>query len=520
MITITTTPSETFFAGNPVKFGINTDNMLSYVGRHCQFKIVVSAADTVAGHTLVFTFPSKIITFTTAAVPDDSGLQIPTASSSALWSTWAKSLYDCIVSNYDMSSRYAITLDTATGSNRVIEFVAYNIGTADSASIVSHLITAPVYNYFSGLDSIARPTFCIIGGIWDINMKLLAQDIKPVDASGNVTFNFSEYLSVILETNLFPRFTWPFSTTVLFRKFQNYILQFYAGFAERYDNSIYKIHYDLPRNAVPGGLNRETIVAYNSAGQNFFSVIENLLSFMTWAPLQKMTSKTCPELLFFHVPAKSSYDQLNFVVIVTFTDNTTSTFIIDIEDVFPNDVIELTVGYEKLALATRYPTKTVYSWQVMLSNQDAQMDTERRVFILDNIFYQNERVFLFQNSFGRAYDILRFTGLGSVDIEVEFATASSETIGDYTALNAPVSKFGASEVQRLKVNSGWLTQELKDYMRELLLSKQVFEYTANGLFPVIITNDKMKSFFQDNDYLYDIEIDYDRAYRDFFFQSS
>ncbi len=351
-------------------------------------------------------------------------------------------------------------------------------------------------------------------------MKLLAQDIKPVDANGNVTFNFSEYLSVLLESNQVPRFSWPFSTTVLYRIFNNYILQFYAGFAERYDNAIRKIHFDLPRNAIPGGLNRETIVAYNSAGQNFFSVTENLLSFMTWAPLQKMTSKTCPELLFFHVPVTATFDQLDFVVIVTFTDNTTATFITSIEGVSQNDVIELTVGYEKLALATRYPTKTVYSWKVMLSNQDAQMDTEYRVFILDNTFYQNERIFLFQNSFGRAYDVIRLTGLGSVDIEVEFSTASSETIGDYTALNAPVSKFGASEVQRLKVNSGWLTQELKDYMRELLLSKQVFEYTITGLFPVIITNDKMKSFFQDNQYLYDIEIDYDRAYRDFFFQSS
>lgn len=520
MITINTTPPETFFAGNPVLFGIHSDNMLSYIGRKCQFKLVVSAADTAAGHTLVFTFPGKVITFTTAAVPDDSGLQIPTATNAALWSTWAISLYDCIQANYDISSKYSVILDTAGTSNRVIEFFAYKIGTADSASVVSHLVTATVFNYYNGLDSIPRNTFSIVGGIWDINMKLLAQDIKPVDASGNVTFNFSEYLSVLLETNLVPRFSWPFSTTILYRKFKNYILQFYAGFAERYDNTIRKIHFDLPRNAVPGGLNRETIVAYNTAGQNFFSVTENVLSFMTWAPLEKMTSKTCPELLFFHVPAKANYDQLNFVVIVTFTDNTTSTFITSIEDVSQNDVIELTVGYEKLALATRYPTKTVYSWQVMLSNQDAQMDTERRVFILDNTFYQNERVFLFQNSFARAYDIIRLTGRGSVDIEVEFSTSSSETIGDYTALNAPVSKFGTSEVQRLKVNSGWLTRELKDFMRELLLSRQVFEYTENGLFPVIITNDKMKSFFQDNDYLFDIEIDYDRAYRDFFFQSS
>ncbi len=164
MISILTTPPQTFFAGNPACFGIHTDNMLSIIGRNCQFKIVVSAADTVAGHTLVFTFPGKVITFTTAVAPDDSGQQIPCASNSSLWSTWCKSLFDCIQANYDISSRYSMILDAPTGSNRVIEFVAYNKGTADSASIVSNLITATVSNYISGLDSIPRATFSIVGG--------------------------------------------------------------------------------------------------------------------------------------------------------------------------------------------------------------------------------------------------------------------------------------------------------------------------------------------------------------------
>ncbi|MCX6305537.1 MAG: hypothetical protein NT040_11265 [Bacteroidetes bacterium] len=520
MITINTTPPDTFFAGNPARFAISTDNMLSYIGRHCSFKLVVSAADTVAGHTLIFGFPGKTVTFTTAPVPDDSGLQIPLALSSANWSTWSQTLYDCLLSNYEISSRYIITIGETGPTNRVIDFMAYNRGAADSADVTSHLATVTKYMYFSGLDSINRPTFSIVGGIWDKGMKQLAQDIKPVDSNGQVTFNFSEYLSVLLENNAQPRFTWPFSPTELYHVYNNYILEFYAGFAERYENQIHKIHFDTMRNAFPGGLNRETIVAYNASGQQFFSVAENLLSFMTWAPTTKMTSKTCPELLFYYVIAKAPFDQLNFVVVVTFTDGTVDQILTDIRGIESNTVIELSVGYEKLSFETRFPTKKVAKWQVFLNNQDLHLTSESRYYILDNAFYEHERIFLFQNSYGRAYDVVRFTGKGSLDIEVDFSTASSDTVGDYTSFNAPSSKFAASELQKMKVNSGWISHETKDYLRELLLSKQVFEYKDRCLYPVIITNDKMKLYFKDDEYLYDIEIDYDRCYRDFFFQSS
>jgi hypothetical protein len=137
-----------------------------------------------------------------------------------------------------------------------------------------------------------------------------------------------------------------------------------------------------------------------------------------------------------------------------------------------------------------------------------------------NKFYENERVFIFQNSYGKAYDVVRFTGKGSMDIDVDYSTSTSDTIGNYTSFNAPVSKFAASEVQKLKCNSGWISRETKDYLRELLLSKQVFEYKDKCLYPVVITNDKVKEFFTDDEHLYSIEIDYDRAYRDFFFQGS
>jgi hypothetical protein len=518
MLSIAQTPPETFFAGNPVLFRLNTGNAVSSAARRCEFMIAVSAADIVPGHTLTFAFPNKSIVFTTAAMPDDSGYQIQTSVNPAYYDTWAQVLFDSLQSNFEFSSMFVMAIFPAAGGMRIMGFSAKIKGAASTPVITTTIVTAVVTFFAAGADAINRNLFAIIGGIWDKNFRQLSQDIKPVDDEGDAQFNFSEYLSVFLDNDTSPRFTWPFVPSEIIQSFQNYALPFYAGFAERYDGTVRKIHFDTLRNAFPGGLNRETIVAYNAAGKEFFSVAENLLSFMTWAPNTKLTSKTTPELLFFYATSKPPFADFDLVVAVYFTDGTTDQFIIHCDRVDANDVFEFSVGYEHLTLAARFPTKTVSKWIIGLSNQGIHLDSERRTFILDHKFYENERVFIFQNSYGRAYDVIRLTGQGSTDIDVEYSTSNSDIVGVYTSFNAPVSKFGTSEVQKMKCNTGWITRETKDYLRELLLSKQVFEYKNGSLFPVIITNDKMKEYFADNQYLYDLEISYDRAYRDFFFQ--
>ena len=69
----------------------------------------------------------------------------------------------------------------------------------------------------------------------------------------------------------------------------------------------------------------------------------------------------------------------------------------------------------------------------------------------------------------------------------------------------------------MKANSGWVSREMKDFFRELLLSRKVFEYRDNLLYPVVITSTDIKEHFIDDQFLYSLDLEYDRAYRDFFF---
>ena len=385
-------------------------------------------------------------------------------------------------------------------------------------TVTCTLVTVTLLPWVTGVDPVSRNNFNIIGGIWDKNFRQVAQDAKPVDGSGNAVFNFSEYLGALLDFDVSPHFTYPFDPGTLIKTFKNYVLEFYSGFAEKFDGVVQKIHYDTLRNALSGGLNRETLVFYNAHGTDFFSTPANLRTFMSWAPLVKTTGKSVPEKLFFYVSDKPGYSYVNLMVSVYFTDGTNEAGSWVAEySVVANDVLECSVGYGQLGFATDYPTKTVAYWKVWLAVEGEDDYSEVRTFIIDPVQYENERVFLFQNSWGRAYDVVRFTGNSTLSLTLESTTGNSQSIEPYTSFNAPSRKFESSETQGMKTNSGWVSREMKDFFREMLLSRQVFELKDNLLYPIVITNQSIKEHFIDNEYLYSLDLEYDRAYRDFFF---
>ena len=530
MLTTISTPDRTFFAGNPVQFKLNSDNSKSVGGYICQFQLVVSAADITAGHIITFAFPDKTLVFTNVSTPDDSGTQVQKGSTTGEYNAWAQRFFDCLRSNFEFCSRMSFILGPITGSNRVIWFTALERSARCSPYITTNLVTVLKVGFFPGADIVMRNNFSIIGGIWDIDYNQIAQDIKPVDYDGNVTFNFSEYLTTLMNNHLVPYFTFPFDPANLLKRFPEYVMPFYAGFAERYDGTIKKVHFDTLRYAVPGGLNRETIIAYNTLGTSFFDVEDNQKAFLTWAPDFKQSSPAVPEKLFFYLGAAPSYGIARIAYTVYFTDGTHATGALPEIEVQPNDVVELSIGYSALNLDTTYPTQTVSSWSVWFQGAEGTAIeetpvytffdvSEKRTFVLDPAYYENERIFIFQNSFGKAWDVVRFTGKGYADIALEFLSATNENTSEVTFYNAPSVKFAASELQKLRVNSGWVTKEMKDYFRELLLSKEVYELIDDQIFPVIITTDKSKEHLVDDQYLYNLEIEYDRAYRDFFFQN-
>ena len=516
MITVLQTPPDLSFCGNPSNFKVISDNFCSNVGMKTTFTLRITGAEGHEGQNLTFIFPDRNIVFTTSNTPDDSGYQIQTEGNGSHSEIFADNIFDCLVSNFEFSAMYSVIKQYQPGTYD-LWFEELVPGTTNEASVSTNIDSIRYLPATSAITPEYREGFCVMGGLWDSQLKQLALDLKPVDEAGMVWFDFSEYLTVLSEYNPGPKFTYPFDPTSNVQLFNNYVLKYHAGFAERYSGIIRKIHFTDLLTVLPGGLNRETLVYYNLKNTDFFTLKGNQQSFMTWAPMDKMTGKTTPEKLFFYVGTNPGYNMALLLIKVFFTDGTFADGPCSEIGIIANNVIECSIGYTQLDLGSIEPTKQISHWEMYLYSDGYGTISETRTFRLDQVEHETERVFMFQNSFGKAYDVVRFTGTGSTEIKIEASLSSSVTSDPATSFNAPSRRFDTTEGQLMKTNSGWVTREIKDWFRELLLSKEVYEYKDNLLYPVIIANESIKEHLIDDQYLYSLDLEYQRAYRDFFF---
>jgi hypothetical protein len=513
MLTIVKTPPTVAFCGNPVLFKLSSDNLVATAGVKSQCDIRVSTIDTVAGHSFLLNVGSAQYTFTLAAVPDDSGNQLPTATGGQPWVLWAIALKEGLEQNFYLRSLYDITLPTTQPTYQPILITAKYPGTEYSVSFhnnnvtgLTGILTVP------GVDEVVRTDFGVTGILFDKDENAYGQEIRPIDNDEAVWFDMADYIASKIEAVTDDRFTWPEVAGNFVKAYIDaYIVSYKAGFAEFYDNIYQRIHFDTTRYGILGGLSRERLARYNDQESDYFSTEDNLMRFLTWAPASKVTGSLTPEKLFFLFQAPAGYSRFRLVCNIVYSDASVYKFNATALDVFNQySVIECLVGYDQLDLASKAPAKTVSSWQVWLENERGTQISEVRSFTLDPLVYDKERCFLFRNSFA-AYDVVRFTGVQEMTSAVERVSGSSFPLDEITDRNAPGTQFSAAESPVMKISSGWVPVQMKDYLRELLVSNEIYEIVDGALWKIQLNTVK---FFvkKDKETLYSADFEYRRSW--------
>ena len=113
--------------------------------------------------------------------------------------------------------------------------------------------------------------------------------------------------------------------------------------------------------------------------------------------------------------------------------------------------------------------------------------SETRRYYLDLKEYQNTREFIFLNSLG-GYDTLRTTGEGEYEAAQERTTVTCSYPKEFDASFKQKRNVFTTGIEKLKVNSGWITQEQCEWLQDFLLSEEVYEIKNGKLFPVTITS--------------------------------
>jgi hypothetical protein len=170
-------------------------------------------------------------------------------------------------------------------------------------------------------------------------------------------------------------------------------------------------------------------------------------------------------------------------------------------------VLELLVGAGHLELSD-----TVVRWSVVLTDPENAAVSDTFEFVIDSKAYTQQRWFLFRNSFF-AYELFRSTGITETTLEYDREQEDLAIEAEESSFNAPVTQFYARETQKVKASSGWVSKEMKNFLREFMLSNEIYEIIDGKFYPVVITS-KKTSLFKDRDNNYALEFEYSRAYSD------
>lgn len=185
-------------------------------------------------------------------------------------------------------------------------------------------------------------------------------------------------------------------------------------------------------------------------------------------------------------------------------------------------VIAVPAGYNQLGLEAHLPSGAVpvsYSLQVRYNNSPYNVVMIGPVtFKLDHRKFYNSYQLLYRNSLG-GLQPLRL--LGAVDFEAEYNGETGQRVAPDSYITngnlEPQQSTPWNEEQpKFTGNTGFLDKFEADRMRDLFLSRQVFEVKDNRLIPVVINKGNVK-FFSNNDSLINVQVDWQHAFINNFF---
>jgi hypothetical protein len=505
MITIEKTPALIAFSGNPMRFHVLTNSQFSISGNVASLQLQFTNIDTTPGHYFSFGMMSMILTFTTATTPDESGQQIPVAITGDTPSSWCAKVGVAMMENYYLHTFYNITISgtsllfTAKTKGILYTIIFININVNGISQSVNT----------GGVDPLSYTGFGILAQVFDVNNNLVGEDFRPVALDGRTMFDISEFLDSILQGFTPPHFN-IIPTTGNMHCFTDGILIYQVAFCEKYEGTTKRLYTDNQRSAVLGGLSREALVYWNEENP-WWEDPDNLMKFLTWCQSGKLTSMVQMERLYFFNP---SYSSLTLNIKVTFSVGSVVLITGSPITVTPNSIVELQVGYEDLLLGSIDPSRDVISYQIWLTNNSTTI-SEVYEFDLDPRIRENDRQFLFRNSFGW-YDAALFTGKIESDLEYDRIDGYTVIEEEETVYNAPDRAFSNPEQQTFNGSSGWICSSTLEWLRDMFLSREIYEIIDGKCYPIVITIKKVVKC-KDMDMGFQLNIEYKRAYQDIYF---
>lgn len=503
-ITVQASPPLVAISGNPIRFKLSTDNNLETAGSVIQATLTFTAKG-VADDTLTIAWGSQTIVFTVKANPDSSGEQIPDAPPAL--PDWVTAIAVAIGLNFYIDRDFVLT----SAGNDLI-FTAREKGS--DYSITADKTGAMAFNFAEtgGDDQVARTFFKI--GLQVLiksgaTFTKIAEDIMPVNANSESLFDIRRTFADQLESD----FAFPESSDQLMILRGNMCREYRVRYYEQFGSDItpQKLTESASFFALKAGISHLQEAIYNRQNSSYWDKIGYNQFFLTWQPLTKFIDRYQPEKLYFLVRSTTLMASIKLRIKIYYLGGTDNTVLKGtVANPQNKGVYEICCSLNVLQLPG-YDADQIEKYDVWIDNHADERVSEIRTFVMDYENHEIIRYFLFRNSLG-GFDTLRTTGIGMDGAEYE-RTDISKVLGEgFTEKDHQDATGSALEVKTFTVNTGWKTDEDIEWMRDFLLSKQVYQVTGRKLVPIVTTTTKA-AIHKDKEGLFDLDFAYRRAYR-------
>jgi hypothetical protein len=513
-LSIITSPPLVALTGNPVRFKLQTDNHISTAGTFASLAITFFNTGN-PGDTFQLDWNDKSILFTCAATPDESGNEIPDNSVIANLNDWVEAVAGYVALNYAIDQDFTVTylnsvLTLTANKPGSLYELGFDVTWTNGSFQPSAILSAAV-------DEMARPFYKLgiqlmlkVGGSW---IKC-GEDTCPVDASGYATFDISTRFA----DRVYSVFQWLESSVDLMVLRANQCMEYRIRYFEQYFTDGVQAPGKLIESSsmyiLAAGISTGQQAIYNRQQSSYWAKLGYNQYFLTWAPKEKLIDRWTTEKLYYLV--RSAITELNLIVEINYNDTTSQSTITKktVANPINKGVYEIICSLNRLELSG-YDQDNIDNYRVWLTDQADNRISEIRTFRMDYVYHENVREFLFKNSPG-GYDTLRTTG-DSEDILDFERVPISKILGDsYTELDHQVTDIRVTETKSYKGNTGWLTREQLEWVRDFLLSTQVYQIITGKLVPIKIVSAQIAPR-KDREDLFAVEFEYVRSFTSEFY---
>lgn len=502
-ITVTKTPSVISPIGNELLLQLQTDNRYSTLGSAASVTFSFTGIDTIVGRTFVLAYGELTLQFYLAVSPDDSGTQIRCATGGMPVDYWMVWFAEDLMRNYYLRRDFDCVVDTGDDT---ITLTAKESGTDYNVITSFNNIANVAIAEVAGVDPVARENYelmCLVDILNGSTWESLNEDRITPDADGLAEFDLHDLFC----PELVAEHTWPEVPETFHAKRSNHIKRYALYYAELYENSVKGlISYPDTVYAILGGFDYKMLAGLNGAEYSLLDFITTYKSFLTWQPTSKTINRTQPEKLYFLV--YNAITSIEVHIKVYYTDGTDSgdQELETISPVVQFEVYELMVGYHQIDFS-KWSAKDILKYEIWLEDNAGNVQSQTREFILETKTFRHERIFMFRNSFG-SFDTFRATGRKTQLNEYEHMIVEKNDVGFSLQ-----EQYQVLERSVFTINSGWITFAQRNWLRELLLSREVYEIIGDYKFPIIIQDEK-SDLRDDDNYLHSLEINYRFAFKD------